>query len=240
MDNIPSISRREKIRKRIGYIRKIISNISTPKKIPGSFAKSLLAAQAVEFIKSSSGDQNVFKLFKYLYYKYDELEWIDYDTHSFLADEYEAANIDKILALKLLLRTNRYFENPYAFESVTLAFNDMPILVDIPQNIFPNQLAYSVLVADIFRDYEMSEDVEVYIISQLVDDNYCVMLYPLDIEGPFVPKEVVAITKEIDEFLKAGDDKPVLSEAGEIQLEMYNDLLDLVHERLKMEVGDVS
>jgi hypothetical protein len=234
-------AKRTRVKKKINIIKRVLKHFSQPKKMAGGFARAALTTATIDFIKNS-GDENprVFELFRYLYKKYSQFDWVGYDTHAFLADDYESKNIDKILALKLLLKTDAYFNIPYAFESVTLALNDAPVIPDTPQNIFPDQIAYSVMIANIFRDQDMSESVEAYIISQMIDSGYSVLLFPMDIEGSFVPKEMTDVTKEVEAFIEDETGKIELSDAGKEQLDMYYDLLDILHDKLKMEVEDVS
>lgn len=234
-------AKRDKIKKKVSIIKRVLKHFSRPKKMASGFARTALTMATVDFIKNSEDIKpSVFELFRYLYEKYNQFDWISYDTHAFLANDYESENIDKILALKLLLKTDAYFNIPYAFENVTLALNDIPVIPDTPQNIFPDQIAYSVMIANIFRDHPMSEDVEAYIISQIIDDGYSVLLFPLDIEGPFVPKEIVDMTKEVEAFIEDETGKVELSDAGKEQLDMYYDLLDILHDKLKEEAADVS
>ena len=158
--------------------------------------------------KLSSGDfVSPIKLLGILNKKYGE-EWLGYDTHAFLAEEYSERELDKIMALKCLFVKDDFFNKPYVFEKTVLAFNDAPVSPGVYQDVDACYIAYALCVAHVLRPGAiMSNSVQEYIVAQLLDDGYSVFLYPFDFETSGMPDEVKRVTSRIKSMILKDDIK---------------------------------
>jgi len=169
-------------------------------------------------------------IYKNMNQKYGK-DWIELSPIAFREDSF-GSNVDKVLALKTLLRTDAYFNDPFVFEKITIAFNDIPISKTAYQELLPDQIAYSLIQAHIFRDeMVMSEDVEVFIVMQLLDSGFPIFLWPFDIENDTIPDEAYEITNRIKEWIDNSAED--IDEDLNVYLEKYFDLLDILNNKIK-------
>jgi len=196
---------------------------------PKSFLSRVLTDTFKGLTKMSSDYLAPMAIYKTMLKRYNH-EWIELLPGAFREEQY-GNHVDKVLAVKSLLRNDLYFKDPFVFEKVTLALNDIPISNDAYQELLPDQIAYSLIQAHIFRDkVVMSGDVEVYIVMHLLDCGFPILLWPFDIENDSVPKDVVVITERVKEWL--GSPEEELDEDLHLYVEKYFDMLDILMSHL--------
>jgi hypothetical protein len=105
--------------------------------------------------------------------------------------DYSEVQINKILALATLYKTQAFFENFYLFEDITQALNGR---VPNPKNLegcVPEEMWYSLEIAHrLFPEHEFAKEIVLYV--KYFMNNAGVYIFPpfLDIPNPYYSKAV--------------------------------------------------
>lgn len=83
-------------------------------------------------------------------------------------------NKDKIMALKLCIKTIVPWEDWYPFTTCVLCFNDIPVDMEIAQECSPSQLAYGVkILTELQPEHIYRRDVQFMAASMLTSNGIC-------------------------------------------------------------------
>jgi hypothetical protein len=80
--------------------------------------------------------------------------WLELDDHNVNMD---VVNRDKLLAATTLIQTGGFYWDAAAFENISLAFNDLPVMVDAIQEATPAQLSWAVLETKLLLHRQLQE-----------------------------------------------------------------------------------
>jgi hypothetical protein len=130
---------------------------------------------------------------------------------------------NKAMALKVLNHTRHFWEDFFSFEDITLAVNDVVPDFEMIQGCTPEQIWYSVQLADQFRPgLEYSKEVQLYI--KFMCNDAGVFIYPpqVGLDNPYLEKAMV---------LAANGPFPLGESTEEIQAAKYLCILDYLKDQ---------
>lgn len=114
---------------------------------------------------------------------YKELgyQWVNWEPEAIWDEILEEVGVDpprvnkdKIMALKLCIKTTVPWEDWHPFTVCTLCFNNVPIDMEIAQECSPVQLAYGTKVlTELQPDHEYKRDVQFMAASMLLANGIC-------------------------------------------------------------------
>ena len=145
------------------------------------------------------------------FYGDEWLNWTADATEAVLRDNFDydptSLQIEKIEALKEVLRSNRVINNPLLFEKTTLLFNDQPATFEVWEGTKPKEIVYSFMQMRRFMGKDigekMSHSTKSYIASNFVGhDLYMTMdLFYLDFIEDYL-NELTDVKEEIQKYVK--------------------------------------
>jgi len=201
---------------------------------PSSLIPMAVAKFTLNTVKLSSEKTGPISTLRRMFELFGE-EWFDLDPEVLMANEYVRGNLDMVMAVRNLLISNDYFNIPIVFEKISLAINGLAVIPDMIQDLNPGVIAYSMFIANVLRDENISATVEDYIVAQLDDDGYSVYLFPFDIDDRELTAEQKEITKAIDNYINSGN----IEAKYEEHLNKYYDVLTYIIKKIKEDVPEV-
>jgi len=114
------------------------------------------------------------------------VKWLPETIREQLAMDYGDApeeTIQKIFAIKVLLSNDDFWIDPFIFQNIILAFNNVYPDFGFFQDISPAQIVHGILESRKIRDYEFDEVVKAYIRNALFDHGLFVPPQKLDFIG---------------------------------------------------------
>jgi len=138
----------------------IFSNPNTP---PKSLAEKLIDEYGADWVK-------------WLPETIREQLWRDYGD---IPEEV----IQKIFAIKILLSNDDFWNSPYVFQNIILAFNNVYPDFGFFQDISPAQIVHGILEAKKIREYDFDEIIKSYIRNALYDHGLFAPPQQLDFLG---------------------------------------------------------
>ena len=134
-----------------------------------------------------------------------DLEWVRWEPETLLTTiektflvEVPRLVWEKILALRVIIMVDVFWEKWDVFEKVCCAFNSVQPTFDTIQYLSAGQIAYAIDCANQLRNNQFSNEVKSYIAAKLKDEGLVVA--PKSLE--FVQAQLTEITLEMDDLRK--------------------------------------
>jgi len=176
----------------------------------------------------SHDDSNPIKIMLEIDDQYGK-DWLNWEPETFI-QSYEKDGVtlskltmDKIMALKVIINTEEFFESARVFEKICVAFSNRMVDWGVVQNVRVHDIAATVAVILRFlKDEPFSDDVKGYIAASAVRDGYMILPEVLKFATePFMEQVRKNIgTERQEELLMKIDsaDKDNLTEDESVQL----------------------
>jgi len=119
-------------------------------------------------------------------YGADWVKWLPETIREQLAKDYGEVPeeiIQKIFAIKVLLSNDDFWKDPYIFQNIILAFNNVYPDFGFFQDISPAQIVFGILEARKIREFEFGEVIKAYIRNSLYDHGLFAPPQQLDFLG---------------------------------------------------------
>ena len=158
-------------------------------------------------------------------------DWIEWEPETIIqTSEKEGidvpkVNLDKIMALKVIINTPEFFESARAFEKICVAFSNRIVDWGTVQSIRVHDISSTIaLVLRFLKDEKFSDDVSAYIAASAIRDGYIILPDNLKfVREPFNNQLRKNIGEDVDsrqeELLsKIKEDRSDLSEEESVQL----------------------
>ena len=152
---------------------------------------------------------------------YKELgyEWVNWEPETIWDEilnetdvQVPSVNKDKIMALKLCIKTTVPWEDWHPFTSCVLCFNDVPVDMELGQECSPSQLAYGVkILTELQPDHIYSRDVQFMAASLLT--SYGICWVPQEPLGSMVNEALLHLIKATSNNAQAVEDAKANYEA---------------------------
>lgn len=158
-------------------------------------------------------------------YQMDWLTWEPETLWETLEEEIHPIIKDKIMAIRVLMDSDGFWNEWEIFEKVCAAFNSREVNFTLMEDLSVGELALGVALSRKFKNQDFSDEVKAYIAAQAVEDGYARLPKQLDFAQEYLtnsvkdtPAEELVPKLENPEKIEVTDEEnPLHVQAGLLQ-----------------------